>query len=277
MTKLLLRTTIFYIILVLTNITSSNAQALTLDTANYVCHYNYVWIDDTTHPELKHGDKLVIKIGSKITETYSYNTYHLDSGVYADVQKGMSDAAILGMLPKYGKQGLGFHVLQNYPNNKMTYTNRFINKSFVSVDSMPDFHWNIIEGIDTSIIGYNVQKAVGQYAGRKYFAWFAPDIPVSSGPWKFNGLPGLILKVQDEHRWFWFGINSLENANGEPIKEYYFQKVDFINTSRKEMLEMEYKFRTNPIGFGNQSLGLHIRRTDGRTTPIKKYNPMELF
>lgn len=30
-----------------------------------------------------------------------------------------------------------------------------------------------------------------------YTSWYAPEIALNKGPWKFNGLPGLILKVED--------------------------------------------------------------------------------
>lgn len=41
-------------------------------------------------------------------------------------------------------------------------------------------------------------NATGTFKGRNYEAWFAPDIPVSTGPWKLWGLPGAILEAQDD-------------------------------------------------------------------------------
>ena len=48
-----------------------------------------------------------------------------------------------------------------------------------------------------TILGHRCQKATCHWRGRDFVAWFAPDIPVKAGPWKFGGLPGLILKLQD--------------------------------------------------------------------------------
>lgn len=57
--------------------------------------------------------------------------------------------------------------------------------------------WEILQ--EKSIYeGYNVQKASTVFAGRKWTAWFTNEIPISDGPYKFSGLPGLILKISDD-------------------------------------------------------------------------------
>ena len=56
--------------------------------------------------------------------------------------------------------------------------------------------WNLEEG-DKTICGYLCNKATTSYGGREWTVWYAPGIPSSSGPWKFNGLPGLILAARD--------------------------------------------------------------------------------
>jgi hypothetical protein len=35
------------------------------------------------------------------------------------------------------------------------------------------------------------------YGGRIWNAWYSEDIPASTGPWKFYGLPGFVLKAED--------------------------------------------------------------------------------
>ena len=56
--------------------------------------------------------------------------------------------------------------------------------------------WKILP--ETVKIGeYEAQKAETTFAGRKWYAWFTQDIPFQDGPYKFKGLPGLIIKVED--------------------------------------------------------------------------------
>ena len=72
---------------------------------------------------------------------------------------------------------------------------------------------------------YRCQKAVTTFGGREWTAWFCPDIPVDGGPYKFRGLPGLILKVEDTGKHFSWTMTGIEKGSW-PIyeKQYLFQK-----------------------------------------------------
>lgn len=59
-----------------------------------------------------------------------------------------------------------------------------------------EFDWNIVQNSDSVILGFQAQKAIASYRGRVYEAWFTPEITHSFGPWKFSGLPGLILSAR---------------------------------------------------------------------------------
>jgi Protein of unknown function (Porph_ging). len=62
------------------------------------------------------------------------------------------------------------------------------------------------------VLGYSCRKATCVFKGRTWNAWFTTDIPYSEGPWKFCGLPGLILQVEDERGWFSFICNAISNS-----------------------------------------------------------------
>ena len=70
------------------------------------------------------------------------------------------------------------------------------------------------------INSFNCQKARGNFRGRIYTVWFTNDIPVSLGPWKLNGLPGLILEATDSLNQFQFFAEKVELQ----------MKVNIINT-----------------------------------------------
>ena len=75
-------------------------------------------------------------------------------------------------------------------------------------ESWPSIHWTLGAEKQT-VCGYQCQRATCHWRGRDYVAWFTSAIPMKSGPWKFGGLPGLIMKIYDtKHLYTWdVGIN----------------------------------------------------------------------
>ncbi|OBS14881.1 hypothetical protein ATE49_19815 [Elizabethkingia miricola] len=61
--------------------------------------------------------------------------------------------------------------------------------------------------------GYDIQKATSDFGGRKWTAWFTKEIPFSEGPYKFQGLPGLILLLEDNQQQFVFSLIKSKNLN----------------------------------------------------------------
>ena len=76
----------------------------------------------------------------------------------------------------------------------------------------PSMQWTLANEKQT-ICGYQCQKATCHWRGRDFVAWFTPQIPLKSGPWKFGGLPGLIMKVYDtRHVYTWEAV-GVENGS----------------------------------------------------------------
>lgn len=81
-------------------------------------------------------------------------------------------------------------------------------------------NWNISPQT-SDYNGYKVQKATVNFGGRIWTAWFAPEIKISDGPYKLSGLPGLILKLEDDKGDYKFNFVkklSIPNSFSEDIK-----------------------------------------------------------
>lgn len=76
--------------------------------------------------------------------------------------------------------------------------------------------WEFVEG-DTVILEHPCHKAVCQYHGRTWTAFYATDLPISDGPWKLCGLPGLILRAYDHSDSFRFNCVGIYQNVGETI------------------------------------------------------------
>lgn len=90
-------------------------------------------------------------------------------------------------------------------------------------DVFHDFKWDITSETK-KISGYTCTKATTFYRGRKWIAWFTPDIPLSFGPWKLHGLPGLILKANDADNIYTFVAEKIEQKNS-PLFEKDFTEI----------------------------------------------------
>lgn len=83
---------------------------------------------------------------------------------------------------------------KNIKENKVINNENIYFKNFTVISDLSIFNWELTKETKT-ILGYNCQEAKIRYEGRNYIAYFTNEIPVVNGPWKFHGLPGLILEV----------------------------------------------------------------------------------
>ncbi|MCM1067573.1 MAG: GLPGLI family protein [Muribaculaceae bacterium] len=62
-------------------------------------------------------------------------------------------------------------------------------------EPIDEIEWTIVEDSTATIQGYECVMARSDYHGRRWTAWFAPELPMPDGPWKLRGLPGIILRA----------------------------------------------------------------------------------
>jgi GLPGLI family protein len=101
-------------------------------------------------------------------------------------------------------------------------------KAYLVREAIFKINWDLVA--EYKIIGQlKVQKATGIFRGRKYTAWFANEIPVKFGPWKFNGLPGLILEISDDKKEVAFFAKSINIPFENSEKIFDDIKFDAVN------------------------------------------------
>ncbi|SEG46476.1 GLPGLI family protein [Halpernia humi] len=149
---------------------------------------------------------------------------------------------------------------RNVDSNTFYIIPRAIGKQKFEVleDNVPNFKWKISDKQET-VLNYPCRIAYTEFRGRNYKAWFTTEIPKSLGPWKFFGLPGLILKVQDEDLKFIYTAVRIDFNSSEFIPQKfvkYFQNntkitsyKDFIKLDNIYSTELVEKYRANlPAG-----------------------------
>ena len=132
-------------------------------------------------------------------------------------------------------------------------------------EEIPEQEWTI--GDQTrEVLGYECRRADCDFRGRRYTAWFAEEIPASVGPWKFGGLPGLIMAVSDSEGEYTYEIIGLQSAE-RPIE---YADRNYINATREKYLRQKHLYVNDPVGYGVRAGDMKIELVDGET-----YDPEE--
>lgn len=161
--------------------------------------------------------------------------------------KVWKDISKLIRMPKFA-----YKIVKTYPEMKEQYIDR-VSMNLFGYDDPVKFAWNILP--EKQKIGeYNTQKATTEYGGRKWTAWFSSDIPFQDGPYKFYGLPGLIIKIEDDEKnysWMLSGNKKLENYEELSYSDKINAKYGVSNTvtpTTKEKFEKAYaSFKQDPM------------------------------
>lgn len=152
------------------------------------------------------------------------------------------------------RSNLQFTIEKDLTNQSLVYKSR-IGRDNYSYPETPVFEWKILP--ETVKIGdYQTQKAETKFGGRTWYAWFTQEIPFQDGPYKFSGLPGLIVKVQDAK-----GDYSFDLMQTKKIADIYqpLNRGQIITLSKSKYTDMEKKMQKDPASFVNAQ-----RNTGGR-------------
>jgi GLPGLI family protein len=118
---------------------------------------------------------------------------------------------------------IGERINKDFTKNKILKRILLLKRAFLLEDTFPTFNW-VLHNENKTFGNITCQKATIYYKGRNYIAWFAPSIPVNNGPWKFQGLPGLILEIYDIEKEVQFLFKSLS------IPDNICNKIDVVLT-----------------------------------------------
>ncbi|MDD4437741.1 MAG: GLPGLI family protein [Tissierellia bacterium] len=142
-------------------------------------------------------------------------------------------------------------------------------KLYLLEEKIPFPKWQL-QDETLEVMGYKCQKATCNFRGRNYTAWFTMDIPVNDGPYKFYGLPGLILMIEDSGKLFCFKAVGLEQLNNtEIISE---NKEDYIKCTPKQYKSIKKRMRETIFQYYSQGETLYVTKT---TLPVQ-YEPIEI-
>lgn len=234
-----------------------------LDEAKYKFSYKLTCVIDTVEKK-SIVNNLVLLVGAAYSKFFNIYPPHPEvkpgaTGVHTDESRGLGAT----------------EVYKNFSNKKMTVTTRIFEPRadvFFYEEDIPMQAWTLTPEFK-QIHGYDCQKATTRYLGRNYEAWFTSGIPISNGPWKLGGLPGMILEAYDTQRHFIFdcvGIEKLKKT--EPIVKYDWH---YVEKPRKDLQKVIEKFHDDPLAYLTGVLWGRVSTSRVSSKPMP-YNPLEL-
>lgn len=256
-------------------------KATPVDTARYKVTYSLKY---KFHPDKKdyYDDTRIVQIGRHHIKDYSDIINHFDSLATKQLESGASSYSNVSGMPwplEITRPIRGAMADMKYRLS--------ISTSFVYSDSVPKIDWEFMPEAGDSILGYECSKATAEFAGRRYTAWFTSEIPLPFGPYKFGGLPGLILKIEDSERQFTWEATGFERSD-TPIMDYTYRDSSDRRCSAADVDKTLARFFRSPVGFLIESMGgdgsrVHIVGKDGKVMKnadaVKQsipYKPLEI-
>ena len=182
-----------------------------------------------------------------------------ESGMGEEEENGRSEIHILDTMAAHIYINRSQHLLLD--KKKSLYTKEIV----VVSEPVPQQDW-VLED-DLRVIGkFTCKKAVAVFRGRKYTAWYCPDLPYGFGPWKLNGLPGLIVEASDEEGQVGFYLKQL--LSPFRVKLLPPDQADFKILSysdyRKKLQQEETEFQRRILSKLNREMNatVSVKRDD---------------
>lgn len=158
--------------------------------------YEYKFVSDSTKKDVVASEMMFLDITKNSSKYYSREVYVQDSIMRADLEKQMKAGVSNFNIKRNDAKGkVRYKVTKDYQKNK-TYLNVRIGSDSYKILEDRVLDWKILPEKE-KIGNWEAQKATTEFGGRKWTAWFCEEIPLSDGPYKFKGLPGLIVKISD--------------------------------------------------------------------------------
>lgn len=245
-----------------------------LDTTRLIVTYDHAFTRDAASAT-KERTNMILEVGERCTSFFSAVSVRNDSlktvcnalGLQNPPDEDFSDDS----RPTY-------QIFRDLQPEKMSVVERIPFESTYVVEyaePQNDFSWVITDNTK-ELCGYSCRLATTEYGGRVWNAWFTVDIPLSVGPWKFHGLPGLILRAEDSEQQFVFDAVGLSSRKKSIFRYSWPTK----QMTKKQWQKFERTLYASPMQFVNQ---------DGCTVFVDKttkkqldeswnwpYNPIEL-
>lgn len=281
-------------------LTRDNEKLDTLCLTKFTAVYQYsINTSDAEKHPVTDSIRLALQVGDGVWKTWAYERYLFQQQRDEEIGEGhywfMHNEALMHVAT----------TTVGYPEGKTITLESIPPRQYEVTEDTEIPTWNMVEGSD-SVCGYLCQKANGKFRGKTWNVLYTEDIPTAAGPWKLQGLPGLITYAADDegiHTFKLIGIYQetvpITYSAGSLVSEFSVERRSMVTTvspyekSTREKMQKQKNtvfgnrlYPTNPMFYmGGSREILVIGQTNGNYqfvgglyVPEKahKYQPLEL-
>ena len=232
--------------------------------------YEYKFIPDSTNVDDVKTEMMFLDTTKDGSKYYSYTVFNSDSIMKVDLEKQLAATGSINVKSDMQKGSVRYSVTKTYPDYKIN-LHRRLGMDAYNISDDRKINWKISS--EKEKIGeWNAQKAEADFAGRHWTAWFSTEIPIQDGPYKFRGLPGLIVKIEDKTGSHKMELKGIKNITGNVDINVFEVKEIAVNSKQFQKVLKEYENDPTKgikqIQMGGTSIILTGK--DGTSTKIAK-------
>lgn len=271
------------------------AFAQTPDTAQVLVHYKFTHVRDTANRDHPYTENMGLYIGKNSSAYRSYDNVLEQAEFKKEMQAAIANSPDGHVNIHRNRRGSGAEYYE-FPNQKkLVRKEPLVMETYLIDDAMPSIDWKISS--DTANYGgLHCQKATAHFKGRDYTAWFCPDMPLHVGPWKLNGLPGVIVEAYDTKKDVQFMFDGVEKVAMAPKADDQLAgpKTDgpgprmvmiggndggdpniiqlpknAVKTTDKEFTKLDAAMRKDPDAFVQSQVAMHNANRPAGTDPVR--------
>ena len=182
---------LLYIILYIALAATASAQEA-IDTAQFVAVYDYECrTQDAEGTPVTDRMQVVVQVGRTVTKSMPLSAYQrTDEITSADAAMEFQETML--HMPT---------VWTGYPEGQTTVREFIFPHDYEGNEATPDIVWTLTNDTLT-VSSYLCQQATATFRGVEWRVWYTEEIPSSAGPWRLRGLPGLIVKAENDAHTF---------------------------------------------------------------------------
>lgn len=203
--------------------------------------YQRMRVTDTLKPKDDYElHDLTLRAGNKASAMYSAERKKVDSITERDASLFLRIMMDNERFREFADKNQFMAIFKMKPEGKIINHDFFDSSSWKYEEPLDTPRWEITDSVMV-IDGINCVKATADYRGRKWTAWFAPEIPFNEGPWKLWGLPGLIVRAYDSRGHYRFEAKSISVMPGGYVDYFDYRVGKRLKTERQRALKEKRK------------------------------------